>query len=375
VRVQPRILLVRHGRGRGRIEGYWNDAVAYLSRHRPRLRERIRLHHTGHPLPRLENVGAAVFWLGDPLADLYPECHEEARRIAARVERVVNPPGALSRTSKGRQACLWRAAGLPTPRGEPFGTREELKELLSAAQYPVLIRPDRLHASDRLHILRSEQEARALTVEKLALPGLLSPFVDVRAGYDYRNPGSIWSRLYHKKRVFVLGRHVVPRHLFFSTGPLVRAEDSTLAPCRNRCDRLLGLLPRGRHLDRRLHLRARCQRLHPLSREARASLRLEAAFVDAAPERPAMMRRAARLLGLEFAAVDYSTLADGRVILWEVNPYPWLNRWHTALLPYRRRMRERNERLYERLADFLEELTGAGRVPSVRADRPPRSAP
>lgn len=354
------ILLVRHGAGRGRIPGYWDEALEHLARHHPRLWRRVRLHRTGEPLPALDDVGAAVFWLGDPLEELYPRCFEEASEIDSRVPRVVNPPDALSNTIKSRQASLWRDAGLPTPPSRRFRTRAELREILDRIRYPVLLRPDREHSASRLHLCRSREEALSVPDDRLTYPGTATRFVDVRRGYSSTLPQTLWARFHHKKRAFVFGETVVPGHLFFSSDPFVRAAGSTLEVHSDARDLVRGLLDDVPRWDRRLGLSRRLLRLVPIGRTARRSVRREVHFTTSAPERPDLMRKAARVLGLEFVALDYAVRADGRVVLWEANPYPSLTRWERGILPTRRRLRDRNGRLFEALAGFLGRLVGPG---------------
>lgn len=196
----------------------------------------------------------------------------------------------------------------------------------------------------------------AIPADDLTCPGALVSFLDVRDGYRRKLPYTLWARCYHKKRAFVFGDVVVPGHLFFSTDPIVRASNSTLAfhaRVRDTVGDLLADVPRW---DRRLGLSRRLQRLVPLTGAARRSVDLELAFTRGAPARPGLMRRAVRTLGLEFAAVDYSVLADGRVVLWEANPYPWLTRSSDGILPGRRQLRKRNHRIFSALGRFFEGL-------------------
>lgn len=45
---------------------------------------------------------------------------------------------------------------------------------------------------------------------------------------------------------------------------------------------------------------------------------------------------AVKALGLDFAAVDYSIQPDGRIIVWEANPYFWLPDGKASVLSRRR---------------------------------------
>jgi len=76
------LLLVRHGPGRGRDYPYLQSCFVHLEQQMPELFKRIRLYETGSPEPSLSGVRAVIFWLADSLRAFYPECFEEAMRIA-----------------------------------------------------------------------------------------------------------------------------------------------------------------------------------------------------------------------------------------------------------------------------------------------------
>lgn len=360
------ILIVRHGPGRGRHAGYWNEALEYLSRCHPRLSRRLRLHRTGEPGPELDDVAAAVFWLGDPLKELYPDCFEEAVEIAARVPRVANPPRALSNTIKSRQAGLWREAGLPAPQSRRFSTMEESRDILERVEYPVVLRPDRTHTSPDLHLCRTREQALSVPDDQLHCPGAVTGFVDTRDGYRSRLPHTLWASHYHKKRVFVIGDRVIPGHLYFSSDPFVRASGSTLARHAAVRDFVRGFVDDIPRWDRRLGLSRTLKRLVPLGPVARRSVRREVAFTTSAPGRPDLMRAAAGALDLDFLALDYSVLADGHAVLWEANPYPYLTRAERGILPVRRRGRYRNARIFEAVADWFRDLLRDPPAPARR---------
>ena len=116
---RQKILIVRHGKGRGRHRKYMRAALNHQRHNRPELFRRLIFHATGKPTPSWDGVGAVVFWLGDPLREWYPACYQEAVRLAdearSRGARVVTPPEALSNSIKSTQARLWAEAGITTP--------------------------------------------------------------------------------------------------------------------------------------------------------------------------------------------------------------------------------------------------------------------
>ncbi len=336
------VLIVRHGPGLGRFVRYGERTLRWIRRHDPALAERILVHETGTgALPTAAaGAGAVVFWLADPLRERYPDCYAEACEIAElaarRGARVVNPLAALSNAIKSTQARLWEQAGIPCAGGRRYADRAELERLLTAAEFPVIVRPDLLHAQEGVAVCRTAGEAVAAAERDGRYPGVLMPFVDTREAYRLRDPGSVWAQLYHKKRAYVMGDMVMSAHVFFSASPIVAWDGCTF----RWYEGWRSLLQPFAYLRR-------------LDREALAADR---AFEHGHAEHPAMMRRAAAALGLDFVAIDYSTFADGGVVLWEANPHPSIPGWRRSGMPLVRRMVPRLNRIYAATATFLRSL-------------------
>lgn len=302
-----RILLVRHGKGRGPLikfryfrPEYFDPVLTEFDRHDPEIRKRIRVWATGSPdPPYLYDVKAVVFLLQDPLRELYPECYAEAVEIeetARRLKvRVINPPGALSHTIKSLQSKLWRDAKLPTPRVYPFRSMMDLRDASESVHYPAVLMADRAFQHSAVRIIRSREELLKMDPESIPFPGALSEFIDTRKDYQKSQPDSELARFYHKRRVLVFGERVHASHILFSADPLVTSHRSDAGhPARlNPLRQITGLWNRefyGRFDD-------------TFSPEDHTG---NAVFVNAV-----------RALGLDWAAVDYSRLANGRVMLWD----------------------------------------------------------
>jgi hypothetical protein len=336
------VLVVRHGPGRGRLEGYMEPALDFIRRARPDVARRLRLHATGGAPPDLDGIRAVLFWLADPLSH-YPACHAEALRIAAEARargiRLANPPEALLHSIKSVQARLWEAAGIPTPRHWRYGDRAGLLALLARSAYPLLVRADEEHSQTHMHVCRSRAEAERIPDRRLAYPGAVAEFVDVRAAHAVSDSGSLWAHLYHKKRLFVLGRIVRTNHIFFSRQPIVSEESSLFY----------------RYTGWRAPLAA----FSRVAFTTRACIDADNAYWAMGEEEPDLMRQAAAALGLDYLAIDYATLPGGRVILWEANPYFYLPPLAHLALPRQRHTADRLASFYGAIADFLIDLDAA----------------
>jgi hypothetical protein len=242
----------------------------------------------------------------------------------------------MSNTIKSRQAQLWEQAGVPCAVGRRFANRAELEVLLDAMPLPAIVRPDLLHAQQGMRVCGSRAEVVAAAEADGRYPGVLLPFVDTREAYRRRDPASVWAQFYHKRRVYVFGDAITPAHIFFSRSPVVAWAGSTFSRYEGWGSLLQGLAY-----------------LRRLDRDAVAA---DIAFSNAAPEQPAVMRRAASALGLDSVAIDYSMFADGSVVLWEANPHPSIPSWRHTGMPLVRRTLPRLNRIYAATATFLRGL-------------------
>ena len=338
------VLIVRHGRNRGpyiRLRsfrpGYFDPFLQELASFDPQLHQRVVTWDTGTAEPDLSGVGAILFLLQDPLAQKYPECFGESSQLADRALRrgirLANPPQALSR-SKSEQAEIWRQAGLPTPEPHRFRDRRELLHLASQMEFPVLLKHDLLHVQSAMRRVDSFEELRKLQDANLPCPGSVCSFVDTRNDYLRVAPESPFASHFHKKRALVFGQTVVTNHLFFSANPIVGSRTSTFSHGRslNPIRRWWGIKNHHEHL------------------------RLDYEFWEKKTEHETELLQAARVLGFEFVAIDYSTFADGSCVLWEANPHFALHLWPLGIYAHKRRLRQRIRRQHAVLARYLRDL-------------------
>jgi hypothetical protein len=332
------VLLVAHGVGRGRRSTYQDEVLAMLERDAPDVHRRLVLHRTGAPPPSLDGIGAVLMWLCDPLPDLFPECYAEAKVIEKEaIERgipVANPPDALANPAKHRQARLWREAGLPTPAHYPFDDAAELAAVADQVTYPAIVRPRLRHRQLDLHICATRADIDRLPPGAFAQPGSITTLIDTREGYRRMAPGTVWARWYHKRRAMVFGDRVIANHVFFSDQPIVGLKSSTF--------------PRWSRTREQWTLRFR--------RWPRRVLEADYAyFRDGVPDDHAdVLREANRVLGIDYSAIDYSTTADGGLVLWESNPYFGLHPIGRLAGP--RRLAERTPMIYRAIGDYAVSL-------------------
>jgi hypothetical protein len=283
-------------------------------------------------------VAAVVFLLQDPLRETHPECFEEAVVLARRARelgtRIVNAPESLSNTIKSTQSRLWRQAGLPTPPCVPFESIDQLHAAATTIDTPMILKADRQHAQKHTLLVQDLESLARIPSRSIPIPGSLSPIVDTRAGYAELDPHSPYATHYHKKRAMVFGNHVRNNHVFFADQPIVGCVSSTFGHFRS-------LNPIRRAIGN-----ARC----------RSHVECDLRYHNSQCEEAETLARAASVLGVEFCAIDYSSHADGRIVLWEANPFFSLHRWPVAVLGRQRRLRDRIPNIHETAAHFFRDL-------------------
>ncbi len=343
-----RVLVVRHGVDRGQRLSFRAIRQAHcqpmfddIAKRWPKLGSRLSFWETGRSQPDLEDVAAVVFLLQDPLRESFPDCYRDAIELAARARsvgvRLVNPPESMSNTIKTTQSRLWREAGLPTPPCLSFHSIDDLYAAAAEIGTAMIIKSDNEHAQKRMLVAEDFDAVRRLPVERIPIPGALSPIVDTREGFAAIDPLSPYATHYHKKRAMVFGNRVRHNHVFFADQPIVGCVSSTFGHYRS-------LNPIRRALGN-----ARC----------RQHVKCDIDFHNSKCDDAEVLAHAAKVLGVEFCAIDYSSKADGSIVLWEANPFFALHPWPVAVLGRQRKLRQRTRNIHEAAADFFRDLLSA----------------
>lgn len=308
---------------------YGDHVLEWLRNERPSLARRVRFHETGTGPARLDDVRAVLFWLADPL-NRYPDCLEEALEIGREAEhrslRMVNPPAVLANYGKAMQAARFSEASIPSPPVSVIAGVDDLYECGERWGLPLIVRGDQSYGHIGTRIVRDEREIEALRPEDLPDRPVVSPLLDVRIPPAGSGKGDLWSRLYHRKRVLLVGEQCVPYSLYFGGSPVVGQDTSLYQTYHGWQKRLRPYRRPGKGVLRILGSRMGLAR----------ALELEREFAAAPVAHAEVFRRAGAALGLAFLAFDYASLPDGSIVIWEANPHPFLSSPRGTILPITR---------------------------------------
>jgi hypothetical protein len=217
-----------------------------------------------------------VPWLQDPVQQWSPETYDQANQLAADCDArgipVLNRVDHLLNATKLRGAELMRSAGLATPNMAPISDPREFARTLAGLSLPLFVREDWGHSRNVFRVDSTADLSRipwSTFVRPLAIE-----IVDVRNPRD---------RLHRKYRYVAAGDIGVSHHLQTSAEWITRGENRVITP------------------------ESRDEELHYITRPD--------------PNHDAL-QGARRALGLDLVAFDYGDTSDGRMIVWEANPFP-----------------------------------------------------
>lgn len=245
--------------------------ILKLDKHALRQRKRPEL----HPYRCILNL------ITDP--DQNPRTLDNLKKLLREYSgKVINPPEAVLRSTRDRGARLLDGtAGLIAPK--VVRLRNARPELAVGAverggmNYPLIVRKAGTHTGMIVGLVHTPDELRSSIVE----PGehIITEFVDFRSE----------DGLYRKYRAFFIGEKIIFRHMLVSDDWNIHARD---------------------------RMRFMAERPYLLDEERAMFARVEGTFPPEVIETLAAIRNR---MGLDYFGIDFGTMLDGRVVLFEAN--------------------------------------------------------
>ena len=239
-----------------------------------RDRDSLRILSGGIPAGR--DYRLHLPWLQDPVQEWSPATFARACSLTRQCDALgiptVNRVDHLANAVKSTAAMLIARAGVRTPRMEVIRDIREFQETQMGMSLPLFVREDCGH---RGGMWRADtlEELRRIPASRLRRPVAVE-IVDVRDPRD---------GLFHKYRYIAAGDVGVSHHVQTSSGWVTRGENRVVTDA-----------TRAEELEYIAHLDPRHDEL----------------------------QLARRALGLDIVAFDYGVTQEGRLIIWEANPFP-----------------------------------------------------
>ena len=257
---------------------FYYELLHWLDLRFPEIRAYFELQLLPGHIRDLSRYCLCVPWFQDPIQQWSPITYQLAKWVGQQCERqgilVINPVERLTNAAKSTGAQLIASAGIRVPKMARIKNWEEFRETRLGLNAPLFVREDWGHGG-RMHFAFSDDEVRNIPQEIFARPVAVE-IVDVRDRHD---------GLYRKYRYVVAGDIGVAQGLQISHNWLVK----------------------GRRI---------------LCNEA--STQEELQYMRTPDPNHSLLVAARKALGLDFVAFDYSYDQQGRMVVWEANPYPHL---------------------------------------------------
>ena len=271
----PEFLVVR----RWQLKAHFYDVIlTWVADNFPEFSPLFRIHYLPCRVPRKSDVVLHIPWLQDPVQQWSERRYAQANRLAAECDAlgvpIINRVDRLINASKSVGARLMAEAGVRTPRVAPIVDPEEFRETRLGIDLPLFVRDDWRHGGEMLRADTME-EVRRLPLERFPRPVAVE-VIDVSGRTD---------GLYRKYRYVAAGDLGVSHHLQMTRDWITR----------------------GKKRERTA-----------VSREE------ELAYIAKQDRNHEVLQRVREALGLEFLAFDYGYDREGRMIVWEANPYPYI---------------------------------------------------
>lgn len=306
-RRRPRFLIVRHRKYQRTL---FDVIVRWVETNFPELASLFDVRELPVRINDWSPYCLHAAWLQDPVQQWSTETYEQALELAAECDRrgipMINRVDHLLNATKSRGARLMSEAGAATPRMAPIVDRREFEATQCGLQSPLFVREDWGHSRNVFRV-DAPDDVRRVPWSTFERP-LAVEIVDVRS------PDDGWHR---KHRYVAAGSVGVSHHLQISEEWVTRGENRVLTPA------------------------TRSEELN---------------YISQPDPHHELLQRARQALQLDLVAFDYGYAPDGRMIVWEANPFPSF-KFASQRLTYR------NPAMHRTMAAILRMYLAAASLP------------
>ena len=272
---ETKFLVIRHGRVKPRR---YDIILEWIAQNLPEIRPYFELHQLPCRITDWSKYKLHLPWLQDPVQEWSPRAYRQACKISSRCDElnipVINRVENLLNTSKSNGARLTGSVGIRTPKIVEINDMNTFKKDLGGLELPLIIRDDWGHGGV-MHLLENMEQLKNLSLKGISRP-IAIEFINIQSE----------DGLYRKYRYTLAGDIGIPQSMHVRSIWLVRGNKTV-------------------HSD-------------TLYDEEKIYLQNP----DPNHER---LLAARKLMELDFVAFDYSYDKEGKMVVWEANPYPYLH--------------------------------------------------
>jgi hypothetical protein len=268
-------LIVHHARS---YHGFYDVILDWVATNLPGERSRFEVSKLPCRLSAPQGVRLLIPWLQDPVEAWSKRTCRQAMKLTDQCDRagipVINRVERLSRAAKLQGSELIRQAGVRTPKTYSIMNARSFHADFFGLEFPFFVREDWGHGKPMVRA-DTPVEARKIPLRKFARP----------VAVELINLPGASDGLYRKYRYVVAGEFGVAHHLQVSREWITRGGN-----------RVINDTTRAEELN---YINAPCGHFE-------------------------VFQNARRALGLDFVAFDYTLDPQGAPIIWEANPYPFI---------------------------------------------------
>ena len=275
-RADQRFLVVRHP---GKTPFFYDIVLHWLEQNFPKVRALFELHTIPFRIRPNSRYLLQIPWLQDPVQNWSQAAYRQANELAAQCDMlgipVINRVDRLTSAAKSTGARLIGSVGIRTPKTALIHDVLEFRETHGGLELPLLVRENWGHGG-LVCRANTRAEFQQLPLEQFTRPVAIE-LIEVQSQHD---------GLYRKYRYIAAGDWGIPQSMHVSKGWKVKGTESI---------------------------------------ETAALRDEEITYTNLADPNHELLQTARKALGLDFVAFDYSYDREGRMVVWEANPYPYIH--------------------------------------------------
>lgn len=272
IRYPKRILVVRQSN----YQSTYNDYFLYwVSQNYPEASKLFEVYYLPCKIENWNRYALFIPWLQDPLKERFLDVYEQAKQIEFKCQEynipIINPVDKLSNSIKSIAAKTIRSVGIRTAKTIPITDLEQFKKTLGGLSTPFFIREDYVHGS-KTFFIHHPNDLHNIPFETFINP-IAVEFIDTKS----------LDGLYRKYRYFAMGDEGIPGSLMVSTSWEVRDNKNRITN--------------------------------------ESIIAEEITYFSGNDPNHHILQKARKALEFDFMAFDYSYDSEGRLIVWEPNPF------------------------------------------------------